>query len=322
MRRRTLLSGLAAGVLAGCSTAGPGRPTAPAAAPSLSASPSPSAAAAAEAPVLGSTGRSLLAPRRVTPFVPAGGTAPGRRLPVRHADVSFSRDDRPLPVRVWYPEGSGPFPLVVFSHGLTSEPGAYLSLLEAWAAAGIVVAAPTYPHTHHGAADLDAGDIVNQPADASFVLTELLGLRDGPLAGRLDATRLGAAGHSAGGITTAGLFSAARDDRLKVGVVLAGTDFRNQPFAGPPAALLFVHGRNDTTVRYGAAHTVLEAVPWSRAMLTVTNGGHVSTAAEARVVADTTTEFLRWALYGDPAAKSRIPGAAGKGKVATLEDQL
>ena len=39
----------------------------------------------------------------------------------------------------------GPFPLVIFGHGFAVTPGPYASLLEAWARAGYVVAAPIFP---------------------------------------------------------------------------------------------------------------------------------------------------------------------------------
>jgi predicted dienelactone hydrolase len=84
--------------------------------------------------------------------------------PIRKRKLRFSRgSDRPLTTTVWYPEAPGPFPLVLFSHGLTSEPSAYAALLTAWARAGFVVAAPAYPHTSHGVPDYDPVDVVNQP---------------------------------------------------------------------------------------------------------------------------------------------------------------
>jgi len=138
----------------------------------------------------------------------------------------------------------------------------------------------------------------------------------------VDPARLAAAGHSGGGITTVGLFSAYRDERLKAGVVLNGTDFQGVPFAGPPAAMLFVHGRKDYTVSYRAGQAVYAAVPWSRAMLSITDGGHVTTGSDFEATVGTSTEFLRWALYGDAAARARLPRAAAVGNVGTLQDFL
>lgn len=346
MRRRNLLAGLAAAAGAGAVTAcaantgagGSGATTA-----SVSAIPAPSAtvtASASAAPILASTTASTLAARSVTaPYAPPPGTAPAAPFAVGRRVLSFSRGaDRPLPTTVWYPAAgaasgrgaapvedapvaAGRFPAVLFSHGLTAQPEDYAAMLARWARAGFVVAGPAYPRTSYGAADFYALDIVNQPLDASAVLDSLLALAD-PLGEMVDPDRLAAAGHSGGGITTAGLFSAHRDERLKAGVVLAGTDFQGMPFTGPSAAMLFVHGRKDHTVTYRAGHAVFAAVPWSRAMLSITDGGHVTKAADFEATTATSTEFLRWALYGDPAALARIPAAAQTGDVATLETDL
>jgi fermentation-respiration switch protein FrsA (DUF1100 family) len=329
MRRRTVLVGLlaaAGGGLAACDGDRPG--------------PGPTGATGeSAAPIMGSTAASSLAPRDVTPYTPPAGSAPGQAFAVGRRDFAFDRGaDRPLPTRVWYPatgtapsspspvDGAPPvagrFPLVLFSHGLTSAPDDFAALLSRWAQAGFVVAAIKYPRTSYGAEPFQPEDVANQPADARLVLDRLLDLGTDPLGAVVDPDRVGAAGHSGGGITTVGLFSAHRDERLKAGVVIAGTDFLATPFTGAPAGMLFVHGTDDTTVAYDAGHTVFEAVPWSRAMLTIANGGHVITDADFETITGTTTEFLRWSLYGDAAAKDRIPAAADVAGVGTLENEL
>jgi dienelactone hydrolase len=330
MRRRTLIFGLAAaaagtGGLAACT------------------SETEVGRSASAAPILASTTASSLAPQSITaPYAPTAGTAPAQAYAVgRRVYSAFSRGaDRPLPTTVWYPAvgaapstgpapvadaaaATGLFPLVLFSHGLTGEPAGYADMLARWAQAGFVVAGPTYPHTHYDAPDFQATDIVNQPADASSVIDQLLALdTSDPLRAIIDPDRIAAAGHSGGGITTVGLFSAVRDERLKAGVVLAGTDFQATPFTGPAAAMLFIHGTKDTTVTWRAGHTVFEAVPWSRAMLSITDGGHVTDSTSFEPTTQTSTEFLRYALYGDPTAKTRIPTAAAVNNTATLENQL
>lgn len=342
-----MLLGALVATIAGC--AAPPRdataqPTTPGTPPGTSDTPRPAANASpppapTRRPILASTAGSPLAPREVTAYTPPAGTAPAQSFAVGRRDLHVDRGTgRPLPVRIWYPAigtpggepaddptpAGGRFPVVLFSHGLTTRPTDYAPMLIRWAQVGFVVAGPTYPHTSYGAPHYDPEDIANQPADASHVLGRLLALdtADDPLAGHLDTDRIAAAGHSAGGITTAGLFSAERDDRLRAGIILAGTDFRGTPFTGPPAALLFVHGRRDPSVAYDAARTVFAAVPWPRALLTITAGGHVTTGADFEAVTGTSTEFLRWSLYGDPAARSRIPAKAAVDGVATLDDQL
>jgi len=329
MRRRTLLLGLTAaaagtGVLSACGS-------------------DAELGTSQAAPILGSTTASSLGPRSVTSvYVPVPGVAPAAAFPVgKRVYPNFARGtDRPLPTTVWYPAqgvapatgpapvdeaapAAGAFPLILFSHGLTGEPADYAAMLSRWAQSGFVVAGPTYPYTHYDADGFDENDIVNQPADASSVIDQLLALDPAdPIRAIIDPDRIAAAGHSAGAITTVGLFSAVRDARLKAGVVLAGTDFQGALFTGPAAAMLFIHGRQDTTVTWQAGHTVFEAVPWSRAMLTITDGGHLTEAPDFEATTQTSTQFLWYALYGDPTAKAALPTAAATGDVATLENQL
>ena len=243
------------------------------------------------------------------------GTAPDKRFTVGTRKLSLARgNDRPLPTTVWFPKATGRFPLILFSHGLTASPAGYADLLTAWARAGFVVAAPAYPHTAAGVPEFNPLDVLNQPADASYVITETLAR----LSTSVRDDRVAAAGHSGGGVTTLGLFTGNRDERLRAGVVLAGRQVLNSPFLGAPAPLLFVHGKRDETVTYDDGRAAYNAVPWPKAFLTVTRGRHLSTGDELDVVAATSTEFWRWSLYGDAAAKERLPLDAKRGGLATL----
>ncbi|MFF5175490.1 alpha/beta hydrolase family protein [Micromonospora sp. NPDC000089] len=281
-------------------------------------------------------------PSAPAPRVPAG-TAPAEPFAVGVRQLKLDRGGRALPVTVWYPAAgaagdaarrgataaTGRFPVVMFSHGLNGRPEDYALLLTRWAAAGFVVAAPTFPHTARGT-DGNVLDVLNQPADVSYALDKVLAL-DGaagdPLRGRLAVDRVAAAGHSAGGVTTIGLFTAGRDERLDAGVVFAGTALGvGTGFAGAAAPQLFVHGEADEVVGYAAGKAVYDAVPWPKAMLSLPKGDHgralLTDGAALRVVADTTTEFLRWTLYGDATAKRRLPAEATRDAIATLDDHL
>ncbi|MBM0226297.1 MULTISPECIES: chlorophyllase [Micromonospora] len=291
---------------------------------------------------------------RSVPTAPPKATTPAPRVPAGHAptetfavgvrQLKLNRDgDRPLPVTLWYPAlgaaggtpersapaATGRFPVVMFSHGLGARPEDYQLLLSRWAAAGFVVAAPRFPHTGTGG-DGNVLDVLNQPADVSYALTQVLALdtkADDPLRGRLDAERVAAAGHSAGGVTTIGLFTAGRDERLDAGIVFAGTALGvGTAFAGAAAPQLFVHGEADEVVNYAAGKAVYDAVPWPKAMLSLPKGDHgralLTDGKALRVVSDTTVEFLRWTLYGDAEAKDRLPTDATRGDLATLDDHL
>ncbi len=68
--------------------------------------------------------------------------------------------------------GGGPYPLIVFAHGSGGDVEGYTTMLSAWAAAGYVVAAPTFPFPEEASSD----DYQNQPIDMSFVVDEVLRL--------------------------------------------------------------------------------------------------------------------------------------------------
>ncbi|MGB2569741.1 alpha/beta hydrolase family protein [Micromonospora citrea] len=300
-----------------------------------SAAPAPTARPAAPAQ---SPTATVPAPR-----VPTG-SAPTEAFAVGVRQLKLNRGgDRPLPVTLWYPArgdaggtpqrgatvAAGRFPVVMFSHGLGGRPEDYAALLTRWAAAGFMIAAPTFPHTSRGT-DSNVLDVLNQPADVSYALDAVLAL-DGkagdPLRGRLATDRVAAAGHSAGGVTTIGLFTAGRDERLDAGVVFAGTGLGvGTAFAGAAAPQLFVHGQADEVVEYAAGKAVYDAVPWPKAMLSLPKGDHgralLGDGAALRVVSDTTVEFLRWTLYGDAKAKARIAADATRDDIATLDNRL
>lgn len=308
---------MAAGTMlaAGCG----GRGTEAATRPAVSGPAESSGTGSSATPVPAATGSG--SGEAVTPLT---GTAPAQSFPVAVRRDTFTRDGtRTLRTTTWYPKRSGTFPLVLFSHGLTGDPEDFTPLLSRWASAGFLVVAPAYPKTSRDASTFDVTDVLNQPADASFVLTQTL---SGPLRDSIDPTRIGAAGHSAGGITTVGLFTSARDQRLRAGVVFAGSAIGvGSTFRGSAAPLLFVHGEADPVVSYASGKAVYDAVAWPKALLTLPGQDHAgpylreSNSAYAEVTA-CTTDFLRYSLYGDVAARGRL--AADSRPDGVLDNRL
>lgn len=216
------------------------------------------------------------------------------------------------------PAAPGRFPVVLFSHGLHGLPEQYQQVIVRWVAAGFVVAAPAYPRTNRLTGRFDRGDVRHQPADAAHVIAEVLALDTRPadaLAGRLVTDRVCAVGHSAGGYTTSGMFRAGRDARLRCGIVIAGAGLEavggDGRFGGPPAHLLFVHGDRDQAVPYRRGRACYDRVPWPKAFLTLRGQGHGDFLTPGRVgfsqTMAATTDFLRWMLYDDAAARQRLP---------------
>jgi fermentation-respiration switch protein FrsA (DUF1100 family) len=190
---------------------------------------------------------------------------------------------RTLVTDIYVPDGEGPFPLVVHAHGFNGNPGKFVQLFTRWAEAGYVVVAPRFPMTN----DIDAGtgvlgDYVNQPADVSFVIDEVLALVDGDhpvLGGRVDESRIGLSGHSLGGATAYGLVfhDCCRDDRIDA-VTLMSTlplPFGDSDFHfddGSPVLLLQLTG--DPIVPYDEAVQTYEAASRPKYLVTLEDTGH------------------------------------------------
>ncbi len=149
----------------------------------------------------------------------------------------------------------GQFPLVVFAHGWNGRGANFVGFGERWAREGYIVALPTFPLSHEGIAYSD--DYVNQPADISLVIDELVGLaNDDPLAGRVDVEHVAVGGHSLGGATVFGVAynSCCIDERIDATIQVSGGPL---PYDGGdydhrlPTPMLLVHGVLDGTVPIG-----------------------------------------------------------------------
>jgi fermentation-respiration switch protein FrsA (DUF1100 family) len=151
---------------------------------------------------------------------------------------------------------AGPFPLVIFGHGFAVTPRLYGHLLQSWARAGYVVAAPLFPRGNANApGGPDESDIVNQPADMSFVISRLLEASragSGPLTGLIDSSQVAVSGQSDGAVTALAVAYSRRfgDPRVGATVIMSGAEMSGVggfsfPRAGPP--LLATQGTADRT---------------------------------------------------------------------------
>ena len=160
---------------------------------------------------------------------------------------------RRLRTVVRYPAAAGEHPLIVFAHGFALAPGNYSGLLDAWADAGYVVAAPIFPLTNTNApGGPNESDLINQPRDMSVVISRLLELsarRHGALSGRIDSRLITVAGQSDGGVTALAVAydSRFRDRRVRAAIVMSGARLGGMgpfPAVGPP--LLALQGTSDS----------------------------------------------------------------------------
>jgi predicted dienelactone hydrolase len=205
--------------------------------------------------------------------------------------------ERILKTTVWYParrrslerlhpgpaplaEGACPCPLVTYSHGFMSfrSSGAYLA--KYLASHGYVVTAANFPLTHFGTAGgPQFRDVLNQPADVSFLIDTLLAWSDDPysrFAAQIDRQRIGAVGLSLGGMTTTLLafHPSLRDARVGAAVSIAGPSamFDERFFVTAAVPFMMIAGDIDAMVDYSSnASSLQERAP--RATLVTLQGG-------------------------------------------------
>jgi dienelactone hydrolase len=201
---------------------------------------------------LGTLGAYRVGERQVTFAEPAHTGPDGQDLGQR---LLMTQIRYPMARRAAGPApAGGPFPLLLFAPGFMQCGGPYSRLLHAWASAGYVVAVVNFPRTDCRArAAAYEPDLVNQPADMSFVLSRLLALSMKPrglFSGLLDQHEIAAAGQSDGGDTVAALAAnpCCADRRLDAAAVLSGAEWPAMPgryfrHGAPP--MLFVQGSAD-----------------------------------------------------------------------------
>ncbi|WP_213773075.1 alpha/beta fold hydrolase [Bradyrhizobium sp. dw_78] len=232
-----------------------------------------------------------------------------------------------LQVRISAPVVGVDLPVIVFSHGFGSSMDGYLPLTDYWAAHGFVVIQPTHLDSRRmGLSEDDPRrpsiwrfrvDDVKRALDNLDVLERSLP----GLAGRVDHSRVAAAGHSFGGQTTGMLLGAQMvgsegqeeqdmsDPRISVGVLLAagglgGKDlsafaaehlpYLNSCFSELKTPTLVVAGDNDhspLTVRGPDwFYDPYYLSPGAKALLTLFGGEHMLGGISGYTVTETTDE--------------------------------
>jgi fermentation-respiration switch protein FrsA (DUF1100 family) len=271
---------------------------------------------------------------------PAGGSstgsAPGAVTAARTLDVTVrypaESGSRTTQAPATPARTSGPFPLVVFSGGYGVSPEEYGTLLDAWTAAGFVVADPAYPFTTPTSpGGLDESDIVNHPGDLTAVITALLDAGGGAggqttppgaaiaaggplstLSNMIDPGEIAAIGHSDGGdVTLAAVAgSCCRDARIRSAAVLSGAEdaaFGGTYFAGTgQVPLLVIQGTDDDINPEGCSVQLYDQAPAPKRYLSLVGESHQGPYLDAgtaqTIVQRVTTDFLDWTLKGSVAA--------------------
>jgi predicted dienelactone hydrolase len=222
----------------------------------------------------------------------------------------------------------------VFGHGFAVTPAPYASLLESWARAGYVVAAPFFPLGNANApGGPNESDLFNQPGDMSFVITRLESLsahHGGALGEMIDPHEIAVSGQSDGGDTAlaAAYDPRFRDHRIRAAVILSGAEIPGVggfSFPRPSPPLLATQGTADTINPPTLTDTFFDRAPSPKYLLTLFGAAHLGPYTDQqpqlRIVERVTIEFLDRYLKHQPEAAKRMTTAGSVSGVSTLRAQ-
>jgi predicted dienelactone hydrolase len=169
------------------------------------------------------------------------------------------RDARVLQGKIWRPEGlQKPGPLLVYSHGFMSFHQEGLYLVRFLASHGYTVVAVNYPLTNFFAPGKPLiSDVVNQPADVSFLISTLLKRNadtSDVLHNTMDSKKIAVAGVSLGGMTSTlvTFHRKVRDPRITAAISIAGPAnmFTSHFFTSANTPFLMIAGDGDAIVPF------------------------------------------------------------------------
>lgn len=255
--------------------------------------------------------------------------APGPlEVDARNLDWRDEARGRDVPVRVYSPKtGDGPFPVIVFSHGLGGTREGYRHLGTHWASHGYVCV-----HLQHAGSDdsvwrgktnrmqamrdatKNVDNALNRYGDVRFAIDQIFQAREEAwLKGKLDLHNIGMAGHSFGAHTTqvvvgqgaglaAGRLLQAHDTRISAAIIMSP----NPPNRGDSARLfasiripcLHMTGTKDSSI-------VTDTTPEQRRipfdhipgpdnyLVTFRDGNHMVFSDRIALIADPRDEKLR-----------------------------
>ena len=223
-------------------------------------------------------------------------------------------------------QGAGRFPLLVRAHGLGGSPTTAEPLLRQWAAAGYVVAMPTFPLSNRDAPGGPTRDYLNQPADVSFVITQMTHLpkRDADLSRIINRNAIGVTGYSDGAVTTLAVAfnNCCHDPRIKAVTAVAGAalEFPNgRYFTGPPIPLLLVHGTADPN--YQRSVQTFADAPTPKFFLTLIDAPHALYVEPWQtLVVRSEIDFFDHYLKHEPDKLAHLKTDANLPRVAALQN--
>jgi pimeloyl-ACP methyl ester carboxylesterase len=210
----------------------------------------------------------------------------------------------------------GPYPLVVFSQGFDVSAGSYSALADAWASAGYIVAAPTYPHTDPSdPSGVDEQDLVNHPADLAHFLRALLFTPPPSIASIIQSSEAAVVGQSDGGDVSLAVAdnSCCRVDAVKAAAILSGAElasFGGTYYRSKAVPLLVVQGDSDTINPPACSAELYKRAPAPKYYLDLLGAEHLPPYLDAgtdqTIVERTTVDFFNGYLKHSPSGLSAL----------------
>lgn len=148
-------------------------------------------------------------------------------------EYSVTQDLRSGPANssgLWYPNGTGPFPVFVWGCGGGSQPNAYVDHFNQLASWGFIVIAQV---STGGGGELTRA--------LNWVISQN-NTRNSVLYNKVDTSKVAAGGHSMGSIST---FAMADDNRLTTTVHVAGGSFDGQGYRSLKNPTIYISGTGD-----------------------------------------------------------------------------
>jgi Chlorophyllase enzyme len=247
---------------------------------------------------------------------PARGGAPASSSRTIQTTIYYPTTLAPSPTLPTPRVATGPFPLIVFAHGYAIDALAYAPLLEDLASGGFIVAAPDFPGTSTAyAGGANRSDSLQQPADISFVITQLLNASATPglFFGAINPAAVGDAGQSDGGVTAgaAAYNTCCIDPRIKASSILTGGSFGFDGQWFPPGTppVMFVHATADEVNPYSASTSMFSQAQSPKYLFTIEGGSHLEVYVDPpweEHVATAMVAFFDLYLKGDATAADRL----------------
>ncbi len=204
--------------------------------------------------------------------------------------------DRTLDTLIWYPATSpaqdspldltgGPYPFIVFAHGLGSPNNASQVLTTHLASHGYIVIAPAFPlSTFLAPGGPSTADQPAQALDVAFLIDTFLAFNTQPahmFEGSIDPDKIGMTGHSNGAMSTVitTYDATLRDTRIKAAMPMSppGCIFQPGWYGAVDIPLMVLHGDNDLLVDFdGNAQKIYDRANASKSLVRFVRGNHMN----------------------------------------------